>query len=115
MTIDDVRGQRTRSIDETVAELTGELEHLRPTDRRRLKLAAMLTVLEDRIANRPAGCPARPSVAVLPMAPGDRQGDVDLARPSSVARGGIWQPLSRHYRAFATALNVLVRLIPSKL
>jgi hypothetical protein len=51
MTIDDATPERLRLIHETVADLTAELQHLRATDRRRLKLATMITVLEDRIAS----------------------------------------------------------------
>ena len=51
MTVDDA-AEPPCSADETVAKLTRELQRLRPTDRRRLKLAAMITVMEDRIAAR---------------------------------------------------------------
>jgi hypothetical protein len=107
MTVVDATPQRIRSIDEVVAELKAQLEHLRPTDRRRLKLAAQLTVLEDRIANQPAdhSSPAVPAARAMLR-------DTDLARPSSPARvsRGIWLPLCRRYRTLATALSVVVNL-----
>ena len=107
MTVVDATPQRIRSIDEVVAELKAQLQHLRPTDQRRLKLAAKLTVLEDRIASRSAdqSSPAVPAARAM-------RRDADLTRPSSVTRVGcgLWLPLFRHYRTLATALSVLVNL-----
>jgi hypothetical protein len=106
MTVVDATPQRIRPIGEVVAELKVQLQQLRPTDRRRLKLAAKLTVLEDRIANQPAdhSSPVPAARAMLR--------DTDLARPSSPARvsRGIWLPLCRRYRTLATALSVVVNL-----
>ena len=106
MTIDDATLQRVRSIDEVIADLTVELEHLRPTDRRRLKLAAMITVLEDRIASRSVDYCPQPR----PIRPhGDAQRGVDPVL-LSVDR---WPSPSR-YSALATALKVLLRRLSAR-
>jgi hypothetical protein len=49
---DHATPEHLRSMDDVVADLTADLEHLQSTDPRRLKLAAMIVVLEDRIASR---------------------------------------------------------------
>jgi hypothetical protein len=52
MKFDEARDDHLPSMDEVVAEFSAEMQRLRPTDARRLKLVAMIEGLEDMIARR---------------------------------------------------------------
>jgi len=52
MKTDNRTPKRLRSMEEVVADLTAELQYLSTTDPRRLKLATMIEILEERIACR---------------------------------------------------------------
>ena len=118
MTIADATPQRIRSIDEAVVDLAVELQHLRPTDPRRLKLAAMITVLEDRIASQPADYGSRPDSPILTHRPsGAALRIADLSCPPSSVNfqesADTWL-FWRGYKALATALRALLRPDPIK-